>query len=147
MTDFLGQQPSPRRRPQTSPAHAIAINPHITIWKDMMPTQGFRQTFSAIARVPTSSSSRYLQQLCAHWAHNLTVDFTPEHGRVVFPRDIRGAEHPGDGMAIFEAEPESLNIRLEASSADQLEGLKVVVASHLDRFAFREAPLAFVWCS
>jgi hypothetical protein len=32
-----------------------------------------------------------------------------------------------------------------ASSAEQLEGLKGAVARHVDRFAFREAPLAFNW--
>ncbi len=60
---------------------------------------------SSTALVPTKSASRYLQQLCKHWSHNLAVSFTPE----------------------------------------QLEGLKGAVASHLDRFAFREAPLAFNW--
>jgi hypothetical protein len=102
-------------------------------------------TVSAAASVPTANASRYLQQLCKHWTHNLTVEFTPDHGTVVFPRDARGAAWPGDGLATFDAEPEALRVRIDASSAEQLEGLKGAVVRHLDRFAFREAPLAFDW--
>ncbi|MGZ2413008.1 uncharacterized protein ACUXST_002450 [Sphingomonas sp. F9_3S_D5_B_2] len=101
--------------------------------------------FSAAALVPTASASRYLQQLCKHWSHNLKVDFTPDHGTVVFPRDARGADHPGDGLVTFDAQPESLKVQVEASDAEQLEGLKGAVQRHLDRFAFREAPLQFDW--
>lgn len=100
---------------------------------------------AAEARVPTTQGSRYLQQLCKHWAHNLTVEFTPEHGSVVFPKDARGASWAGDGLVTFIAEPAALVVRVEASEAGQLDGLKGAVARHLDRFAFREAPLAFDW--
>jgi uncharacterized protein len=102
-------------------------------------------TFSSTAAVPTASASRYLQQLCKHWSHNLAVDFTPEHGTVVFPKDARGANHPGDGLVTFDAAPDTLTVRIDASSAAQLDGLKGAVARHLDRFAFREAPLPFDW--
>jgi len=100
---------------------------------------------SAVATVPTASGSKYLQQLCKHWQHNLAVEFTPEHGTVVFPKDARGADYPGDGLVTFDAGAEALAVRIDASSAEQLEGLKGAVARHLDRFAFREAPLAFDW--
>lgn len=100
---------------------------------------------AAIASVPTSSGSRYLQQLCKHWAHNLEVSFDAQHGTVVFPRNARGADWPGDGRASFDAEPDVLRVRIDASSAEQLEGLQGAVARHLDRFAFREAPLSFDW--
>ena len=102
-------------------------------------------THSAVASVPTASGSRYLQQLCKHWAHNLEVAYTPEHGTVTFPRDARGADHPGDGLARFDAQAETLEVRIDATSPEQLEGLKGAVARHLDRFAFREAPLTFEW--
>lgn len=100
---------------------------------------------SAAASVPTSHASRYLQQLCKHWAHHLAVEFTPEHGTVIFPRDARGADHPGDGKVTFDARAKELDVRIDATSTEQLEGLKGAVARHLDRFAFREAPLAFDW--
>jgi hypothetical protein len=102
-------------------------------------------THSATAAVPTAHGSRYLQQLCKHWTHNLQVEFTPEHGRVVFPRDARGADHPANGIVTFDARPDALDVRIDASSADQLDGLKGAVERHLDRFAFREAPLTFNW--
>ncbi len=100
---------------------------------------------SAIAAVPTASASRYLQQLCKHWQHNLAVEFTPDHGTVVFPKDARGASHPADGLVTFDAQAAALDVRIDASSAEQLDGLKGAVARHLDRFAFREAPLTFDW--
>lgn len=100
---------------------------------------------SATAAVPTTSASRYLQQLCKHWQHNLAVSFTPEHGTIVFPRDARGADYPGDALVSLDARGEALDVRIDASSPDQLEAVKGAVARHLDRFAFREAPLAFPW--
>ncbi|KAF0103100.1 MAG: hypothetical protein FD144_2275 [Rhodospirillaceae bacterium] len=100
---------------------------------------------TSIARVPTANGSRYLQQLCKHWSHNLEVEFTPDKGRVVFPRNARGADWPGDATLLLAAHGDALECRLEASADGQLEALKGAVASHLDRFAFREAPLAFDW--
>ena len=102
-------------------------------------------TNSAIARVPTANGGKYLQQLCKHWQHNLAVTFTPDHGTVTFPKDARGADWPGDALVTFDADGETLSVRIDASSAAHLDALKGVVASHLDRFAFREAPLAFDW--
>ncbi|MCW2241981.1 DUF2218 domain-containing protein [Azospirillum canadense] len=96
-------------------------------------------------RVPTTNGSRYLQQLCKHWSHNLAVEFTAETGRVVFPRDARGADWPGDAVLTLQADADGLLCRLDASAAGQLDALKDAVARHLDRFAFREAPLRFDW--
>ena len=45
----------------------------------------------------------------------------------------------------LQAHADGLDCRLVASSSGQLEALKGAVARHLDRFAFREAPLAFNW--
>jgi hypothetical protein len=97
------------------------------------------------ARVPTAHASRYLQQLAKHWAHNLAVEFDAARGRVIFPRDARGADWPGDAVFTMTARPDALGCRIEASAPGQLEGLKGAVQRHLDRFAFREAPLAFDW--
>ena len=104
-------------------------------------------SYSALASVPTAHASRYLQQLCKHWAHHLRVEFDASRGAVAFPREARGAAHPGDGIAAFDAREDVLEVRIEATSAEQLDSLKGVVARHLDRFAFREAPLAFHWAT
>ena len=102
-------------------------------------------TVSAIASVPTGHASKYLQQLCKHWEHNLSVEFIASHGTVTFPRDARGADWPGDALVTFDAGADALAVRIDASVDGQLEGLKGAVARHLDRFAFREAPLPFDW--
>lgn len=100
---------------------------------------------SAEASVPTAHASRYVQQLCKHWSHNLKVEFGASHGTIVFPRDAGGADWPGEAVATLEATSSMLLCRIEASAAGQLEALKGVLARHLDRFAFREAPLRFDW--
>ena len=102
-------------------------------------------SLSTTARVPTAHASKYLQQTCKHWEHNLAVVFTPEHGTIVFPKDARGANFPGDATVTFDAEPDALLVRIEASAVEQLEALQGAVARHVDRFAFREAPLAYDW--
>ena len=102
-------------------------------------------THVAEAAVPTTSASRYLQQLCKHWSHKFATAFNAESGEIVFPRDARGASYPADAVVNLTATPATLEVRVRASDARQLEGVKSAVASHLDRFAFREAPLAFEW--
>lgn len=89
----------------------------------------------AIARVPTEGASKYLQQLCKHWSHKLDVSFTPDHGTVRFP----------DSLVTLAAEDSALVVTVEAPDGETTERMKDVVARHLDRFAFREAPLAFDW--
>jgi hypothetical protein len=105
--------------------------------KDVMST--------GIAKVPTKSGSRYLQQLSKHWSHSLTVEFTAEQSRIVFPKDARGATWSADALVTMTAQPETLDVQIDASSPEHLEALKGTVARHLDRFAFREAPLTFDW--
>jgi hypothetical protein len=100
---------------------------------------------TAAAHASTKNASRYLQQLCKHWSHNLQVEFTVQRGTIIFPRDARGAEWPGDATVTLIAHPDSIECRVEATAPGQLEGLKGAVERHVDRFAFREAPLAYAW--
>lgn len=100
---------------------------------------------ASTASVPTTNASKYLQQLCKHWSHNLAVEFSAERGTIVFPRDARGASWPGDAVVTLDARADALECRIDATASAQLEGLKGALARHLDRFAFREAPLAFEW--
>jgi hypothetical protein len=101
----------------------------------------------SLAIVPTQLGSKYLQQLCKHWQHSLAVEFTPQVGTIVFPKNARGADHPGDGVVTLTAAEGSLLVHVQATSQEQLSGLQGAVSRHLDRFAFREAPLAFDWHS
>ena len=101
--------------------------------------------YSATASVPTASASRYLQQLCKHWSHNMAVEFDAQQGRVVFPKNARGAAWPGDGLFTMTATPDTLECRIEASVPEQLAGLKGAAERHVNRFAFREGELVFDW--
>lgn len=100
---------------------------------------------TSTARVPTAHASKYLQQLCKHWQHNLSVEFTPEAGTIAFPREGRSGSWPSDGVARLSAEADALIVTIEASGAEHAEALEGVIQRHLDRFAFREAPLPFDW--
>jgi len=89
----------------------------------------------ANATVATEKGSRYMQQLCKHWSHKFPVEFDTEKGRVEMP----------NCLLVMTAHPEGLDVALDVAEGGDVERLKVVVAEHLDRFAFREAPLPFVW--
>jgi hypothetical protein len=86
------------------------------------------------AIVATEMASRYLQQLCKHFGHKLPVNFTPHRGAIVF--DF--------GMCALAARGDMLNLTVTAEDEVSLSRLKHVVASHLERFAFREKP-EIVW--
>ena len=88
----------------------------------------------ARASVPTANAGKYMQQLCKHWSHRLEVDLSEERGVVKFPA----------ALATFEPAADALLVTIEGEE-DEIERMKGVVASHLDRFAFREAPLPFDW--
>lgn len=87
------------------------------------------------ATVATTHGSRYLQQLCKHWSHKFETDFSPEQGVIAFPM----------GPIRMAAQPDALVVTLEPNADVDVEKFKQVVADHLDRFAFREAPLPFDW--
>ncbi|MDH2326777.1 DUF2218 domain-containing protein [Cereibacter sp. SYSU M97828] len=82
------------------------------------------------ATVPTTKSSAYLQQLCKHFGHKIPVEFTPDRGRITFEM----------GVAELEAAEDALILRVTGD----LDRMEAVIASHLERFAFREE-LKVVW--
>jgi hypothetical protein len=81
------------------------------------------------ATIQTASASRYLQQLCKHWSHKFSVEFTPEQGIIPFD-DTR--------LCRLQASPDTLALTIEASDDASLERMQGVVIEHLKRFAFRE---------
>ncbi|RCW27560.1 hypothetical protein DFR48_10243 [Ciceribacter lividus] len=89
----------------------------------------------SVATVPTENGWKYLQQLCKHWSHKLDVELGEKSGTVRF----------AEATATMSADEVGLTVVIEAVSDEVLERMKGVVASHLDRFAFREAPLPFEW--
>ena len=81
------------------------------------------------ANIPTEHASKYLQQLCKHWSHRLTVEFDPNDGSVIFD-EARSCR--------FHAEADHLNVVITTASADDLVRTEGTVINHLRRFAFRE---------
>ena len=89
----------------------------------------------ARGRAKTASGSKYLQRLCKHWGHKFEVEFSENTGHVRFP----------SAVATMEASADALLVTIETDDPGSVEQFKAVVANHLDRFAFREAPLPFEW--
>ena len=89
---------------------------------------------TAKASVPTANGAKYVQQLCKHWSHKFKVDLSDEKGVVTFPA----------AAVALEAGANVLLVTIEGDG-EAVERMKGVVATHLDRFAFREAPLKFDW--
>lgn len=102
-------------------------------------------TFVAEARVPTKHARKYALQLGKHWQHNLAVEEDGDVRRITFPRNARGASWAGDALVTLAPSSKGLDCRIEASEAGQRDGLKGAVERHVDRFAFREAPLQYDW--
>jgi len=84
--------------------------------------------------VATGQASKYLQQLCKHWAHKFPVAFDPAHGTIELSL----------GRTVMDADAAALHIAVTAQDAEALERLEMVVADHIKRFAFREE-LVFDW--
>ncbi|MGE3293788.1 MAG: DUF2218 domain-containing protein [Geminicoccaceae bacterium] len=80
------------------------------------------------AEIATAHASRYLQQLCKHFAHKLPVTFDPTRGRIEFPL----------GICELVASTGLLTMQTEAGDETRLAEVEMVVARHLERFAFRE---------
>lgn len=90
---------------------------------------------TATAFVPTENGWRYVQQLCKHWAHKLDVELADQKGVIKFE----------SAVATMTSDAAGLTVTIEAEAPETVERLQGVVSSHLDRFAFREAPLPFAW--
>jgi hypothetical protein len=84
--------------------------------------------------VTTAYASRYLQQLCKHWAHKFPVEFDPNHGTIDLSL----------GRTVLDADAAALHITVSTDEGGSLERLESVVADHIKRFAFREE-LIFDW--
>jgi len=83
----------------------------------------------------TPNASKYLQQLCKHFAHKIEVSFDETSGRIAFSL----------GVAEVSATAEALQVRF-ADVADALRAdAKSVIDQHLARFAFREGFSAMNW--
>jgi hypothetical protein len=88
------------------------------------------------ADVATDNGGRYLKQLCRHFGHKQESGWTGDDGFIAF----------AFGRCDLHARPSGLRLEVAAADAESLARVEHVVASHLQRFAFRE-DLAVDWQS
>ena len=86
-------------------------------------------------RFQTPNASRYLQQLCKHFAHKVEVRYDPHRGEATLPA----------GPATLIATDTELVVTVTAGDRIGLEKSRSVIDTHLERFAFREAFKALNW--
>ena len=91
-------------------------------------------TTASKTAILTEHASRYLQQLCKHFAHKRPVTFDEQAGEISF--SVGDCRLKADGSALY--------IDLTAPGTEDMEQLKDIVIRHLVRFAFREE-LAVDW--
>lgn len=88
-----------------------------------------------VGRLETANGSKYLQQLCKHFAHKVAVEYGPEEGRADLPV----------GPAYMRADAAGLTIRIELAQEEAEPVAQGIIDRHLERFAFREPVSVMTW--
>lgn len=83
----------------------------------------------------TVNASKYLQQLCKHFAHKVAATYDETSGEVALPV----------GPAKLTANDSTLTVTIDVVDADQLGRAHGIIDNHLERFAFREGFKAMAW--
>jgi len=99
-----------------------------------MDNQLEQNTHRSIADVTTPNASKYLQQLCKHFAHRHSATFDERSGEIAF----------ADGACRLAAEDGVLTITIAGPDDARKTQLESVIERHLVRFAFRET-LQIAW--
>jgi hypothetical protein len=81
---------------------------------------------------------RYIQQVVSHWSHKMATSYDAGDGMGVFPF----SEHTN---AVMTAREGGIGITLTTADHDENVRMRGVIERHIDRFAFREAPLTYEW--
>lgn len=85
---------------------------------------------------PCEKGDRYLKQLVSHWQHKMPASYEDSSAAFEFP----------DGTKVaMQAEATGITITLTAANSQIGAQKRGVIERHIDRFAFREAPLNFTW--
>lgn len=94
--------------------------------------------YTATGYAQCAKPERYIQQLVSHWGHNFATSYDEGDAMGTFPV----SEHT---HVVMTARPDGIAITLTAADRAENERMRGVVERHLDRFAFREAPLSYQW--
>lgn len=81
---------------------------------------------------------RYIQQLAKHWSHKYTTTYDEGDGMGTFP-------FSDTESAVMTARPGGIAITLVTGDEERNIHMRGVIENHIDRFAFREAPLKYEW--
>ena len=81
---------------------------------------------------------RYIKQLVSHWGHKYATSYDEGDGMGLFP-------FSDTESAVKTAREGGIGITLTTGSAERNEHMRGVIERHIDRFAFREAPLSYEW--
>ncbi len=84
--------------------------------------------------IKTDHAQKYLQQLCKHFAHKVTVEYSAEEGRVAFP----------PGKCLMNADATALKIYCLAWEDRAIPVIQSIIDKHLVKFAWRE-DLEYQW--
>ena len=94
--------------------------------------------FTATGFAPCEKPERYIQQLVSHWGHKMATSYDEGDGTGAFPF----SEHTS---AVMTARKNGIAITLSTANREENERMRGVIERHIDRFAFREAPLNYEW--
>lgn len=87
------------------------------------------------SRFETPNGSKYLKQLCKHFAHKVEVEYDDANGRADLP----------PGPATMSADAEGISITITAADEKGLGTARFIIEDHLTRFAFRENLTKLIW--
>lgn len=90
---------------------------------------------SSTARYPTPNGSKYLQQLCKHFAHKIEVTYDAHQGQALLP----------SGQAQLSADAEGLTVQVSAEDVSGIIQARFVIDKHLVTFAHREGFSGLSW--
>ena len=79
---------------------------------------------------------RYIQQLVKHWSHKMATSYADGVGTFPFS-ELESA--------VMTARPGGIAVTLTTGEHERNVHMRGVIERHIDRFAFREAPLAYEW--
>ena len=83
---------------------------------------------------------RYIQQVVSHWSHKYSTSYDEGDGMGMFP-------FSDTESAVMTARPGGIAITLVTADPERNVHMRGVIERHIDRFAFREAPLTYEWTS
>ncbi len=94
--------------------------------------------FTATGFAPCEKPERYIQQAVSHWSHKMATSYDKDAKKGVLP-------FSRTANAVMTAREDGIALKLTTADRAENERMRAVIERHLDRFAFREAPLAYQW--